>query len=251
MQTLRPGIVMLDGLKLGRIYGLVGADGLTLIDASAPNSLPQITRDLARGGFALGDVKRILLTHAHWDHYGSLAALTEATGAEVWVPALHESAVVRGELPFQAPQLSSLGWFDRLVLRHWIAPMWKFTIALQVDRELHPGERLDAVWPGLEVVGLPGHTPGQCGFWLPQERVLLGGDVLMAGPLGRMLAPLHSATTDLLAAEQSVRRVVELAPELLGVGHGRPVRARVAAHAQALADRMARARLRSPLAQQP
>ena len=73
MRQIIKGISMIEGLRMGRVYVLEAADGLTLVDTSAPRALPAIERDLRSVGHRLSDIKRILITHAHFDHIGSLA----------------------------------------------------------------------------------------------------------------------------------------------------------------------------------
>jgi glyoxylase-like metal-dependent hydrolase (beta-lactamase superfamily II) len=104
MYRISEGIYTVEGLRIGRVYVIKGLDGLTIIDTSLPNSLPKIERELGQIGHKLNEVKRILITHAHHDHIGSLAALKEATGAQVYAHHRYESDVIRGEkLPLRPP----------------------------------------------------------------------------------------------------------------------------------------------------
>jgi metallo-beta-lactamase class B len=65
---------------------ITSPDGHVLLDAGLPESAPLIAASIRALGFALEDVKLLLNSHAHFDHAGGLAALQQATGAEV---ALH------------------------------------------------------------------------------------------------------------------------------------------------------------------
>jgi glyoxylase-like metal-dependent hydrolase (beta-lactamase superfamily II) len=65
-------------------YVIEDLDGLTLIDAGLPRSQGRILRFISSLGRPARDVRRILLTHADWDHVGSLAALHKATGARTY-----------------------------------------------------------------------------------------------------------------------------------------------------------------------
>jgi glyoxylase-like metal-dependent hydrolase (beta-lactamase superfamily II) len=111
MYRILNGISCIEGLRIGRVYVIEGNDGLTLVDTSIPGSLPLIEKDLQTAGHQLSDVKRILITHAHWDHYGGLAALKQATGAQIYVRGGYESSVLRGERKFALPHRSQLGAF--------------------------------------------------------------------------------------------------------------------------------------------
>lgn len=222
MYHILDGISSIEGLRMGRVYVIEAPDGLTLIDTSIPGSFPQIEKELLTSGHQVSSVKRILLTHAHWDHFGSLAALKEATGAQVYVHHRYESAVIRGEKRPLHPPYSQLGNFDRLVSLAWVQPIFRHKVAVPVDYELKEGDRLDEVLPGLEVVDVPGHSPGQCGFWQAERGLFFGGDVMMRTPSGRFILPLVAATPDLAEAKRSIHKVAEMNVRTLCLGHGKP-----------------------------
>ncbi|QBD81770.1 MBL fold metallo-hydrolase [Ktedonosporobacter rubrisoli] len=163
MDRILNGIFCIEGLRMGRVYVIEAADGLTLVDTSVSGSLSQIEKDLRSIGHQLSDIKRILITHAHSDHTGSLAALKEVTGACVYAHHRYESAVIRGEKKAILPPRSQLNLTNRLLATMFVSP--DLSPAVQVDYELQEGDRLDEVLPGLEVVDEPGHSLGQCGFW--------------------------------------------------------------------------------------
>jgi glyoxylase-like metal-dependent hydrolase (beta-lactamase superfamily II) len=238
MYRIANGISGIEGTWIGRMYVIEAPDGLTLVDSSIPGALPRIEKDLQRGGHRLDEVKRILITHAHWDHYGSLAALKEATGARVYAHYRYESAVIRGEKKPDLPSPSQLHGFDRLVSTVWIQPQLKFNIAVKVDYELKEGDRLDEVLPGLTVIDTPGHSPGHCGFWHPEQGLFFGGDLMMHMPSGRLVLPLASATPDLDGAKRSVRKVADMQIKTLCLGHGKPIIGDAAAAISAFASKL-------------
>lgn len=63
---------------------LIGSSkGLVLIDGTLPQNAAQVEANIKSLGFQLHDVKRILNTHAHFDHAGAIAAIARDTGAPV------------------------------------------------------------------------------------------------------------------------------------------------------------------------
>lgn len=88
-----------------------------------------------------------------------------------------------------------------------------------MDYERKEGDRLDEVLPGLEVVDLAGHSPGQCGFWHAKRGILFGGDVMIRSPLGRLL-PMVAAAPDIAEAKRSIHKVAELNVATICLGHG-------------------------------
>src|ERR1700728_358743 len=65
-------------------YLLEDPGGLVLVDGGLPGHLPQLRSYLDGAGHSLGDIRAVLLTHAHPDHTGVAAAARQA-GADVWV----------------------------------------------------------------------------------------------------------------------------------------------------------------------
>ncbi len=234
MYRILDGIYSVEGLRMGRVYVITGNNGLTLVDASIPGSLPQIEKELQKIEHKLSDIKRILITHAHGDHIGSLAALRDATGAEVYAHHRYESAVIRGEKPVLRPPTSQLKGINRL--SPYLIKQQDIT-RTQVDHELKEGDRLDEVLPGLEVVDTPGHAPGQCGFWQPEQRLFFGGDVMMRIPFNLGL-PIAAFTLDMAEAKRSIHKVAEMNVATLCLGHGKPYVGNAAPAIHAFAKRL-------------
>jgi glyoxylase-like metal-dependent hydrolase (beta-lactamase superfamily II) len=98
--------------------------------------------------------------------------------------------------------------FGRAVLRYRAA---------SIDEPLVPGAELP-FWGGLEVLHLPGHTEGHCGFYSRRFDLLFSGDLFACYRFSTHLPPffLNSCAEKMSG---SVRRVVELAPRYLVPNH--------------------------------
>ncbi len=231
MQKIIDGIYWLPGLRAGRVYVIEGGDGLTLIDASLPHSRPMIERQLGRHDYQLRDIKRILITHAHQDHYGSLAELQEATDAPTYIHR-RDAPYVRGEQPIPRARREDLRGISRLMA----GITFSTPRPARVDHELQEGDTLDVVLPGLTVIDFPGHSPGQVGYWWPEKRVLFGGDVIM-GLMGLRL-PLAIATPDMAEAKRSIRKAAALDIDILCFGHGSPIIGNASVAVRAFAQKL-------------
>ncbi len=81
-------------------YAVAAGDGVVLFDCGLhePGSLAQLERAMEQVGLHLSDVRLLVCTHAHSDHYGQAASVVEASGCELWMhPAdAHMRAQPRG-----------------------------------------------------------------------------------------------------------------------------------------------------------
>jgi glyoxylase-like metal-dependent hydrolase (beta-lactamase superfamily II) len=185
-------------------------DGWTLIDTGPPELADQTVAAVARATQGRG-LKRVLLTHGHYDHSGALPALRVA-----WNPAIlchrEEVPFVTGETDYRHLKPHGVAfWFGRFLMA---GTAW----GLPVARDLQRGQSAD----GMAVIHLPGHAPGQIGFLHPSDRAMICGDAVM-NLRGRLSPPLALSTPDPAAARRSMRRLGELDYEHLLPSHGQPI----------------------------
>lgn len=130
--------------------------------------VPEILAVLARHGLS---VAAIAHTHAHFDHVAGTGELARITGAPVL---LHP-----GDRFLWDDLSGQLGWVGLKGLAIPPAP--------PPDRELAHQETLRFGEQGSLVLHTPGHTPGSVCFSLraPEGMLLLSGDTLFAGSIGR------------------------------------------------------------------
>jgi glyoxylase-like metal-dependent hydrolase (beta-lactamase superfamily II) len=211
-------------------FGLVNAllveedDGLTVVDTGLAGSAKAIRTAADRLG---RPIARILLTHAHGDHVGSLDALAEGLpGVEVLIserdaPLLAQDKTPRPGEPGDARYRGSYPG-----------------TRTRPTRLLVPGDRVGS----LEVLAAPGHTPGHVAFFDRRDGTLLCGDTFTT--LGgvattnklRLPFPLASmATWDGPTELASARAVRALEPARLAPSHGKVVESPLAAMDAAIA----------------
>ncbi len=222
MQQVTPQVFTFERLLMGRVYALQDADGLTLVDTSISNAADKILSQLQQAGHKPADVKRILVTHAHPDHVGSLPKLQHATGAEVWCHPL-EKPVIEGRQPLARPPSG---------LR---PPALQFA-PVPVARTLNEDEILP-ILGGLQVISTPGHAPGHISFWQPERRLLIVGDAVFYF-FNRMTQPLAALTVDMEENRRSIKKITTLKPDSLLFGHGNPIIGQASAQLDAFARRI-------------
>ncbi|MEO8226946.1 MAG: subclass B3 metallo-beta-lactamase [Gemmatimonadota bacterium] len=75
---------------------VTGPEGHVLLDGGYPGTAPMIIASIAKLGFDIKDVKVLLNSEPHFDHAGGLAALQQASGAEVWASSPSAGAIAAG-----------------------------------------------------------------------------------------------------------------------------------------------------------
>ncbi len=201
-----PGVV-------GNSYLLVDTDGLTLIDTGIPGSAINILSFIKRIGYSKRDLNRILLTHADWDHAGSVAALKRATGARVYASLYESRAVASGRFP---RSLKTNNFFYKPIFA-LAESLGRFSPA-HVDETLTDGQVLP-VLDGLFVVDTKGHTPGHLSFFAPSVGTLFSGDSILSRK-DKLVGSHGSVTWDQNKADASVLKQLALRARIVCAGHG-------------------------------
>jgi hydroxyacylglutathione hydrolase len=213
-------------INLGQanVFLIQGQAGCVLVDTGNPDSTDVILEKLKEHGVAPDDVRLILITHGHTDHFGSAAVLRERTGAPVAVHTLDADAVRQG-----INQPDSFQPTGRLltVLRRIPA------VQRLLDSNRAPPCEPDVVFEGEEtrldeygvagrVIHTPGHTHGSVSVLLDSGEAIIG-DAVMGKMMGLIRKPGHPFIAwDLAQNRDSVRRLLAHSPHTVYVGHGGP-----------------------------
>lgn len=149
------------------------------------------------------NVQAILLTHGHLDHVGAAQKLKAHYNAPVLGSAQGDDFWFEN-LPMQAQQFR-------------LPTVETFTPDRWLDTD---GEILEIGALRLEVLHLPGHTPGHIGFIDRQHKVAFTGDVLFQGSIGRTDFPQGDHATLLKSIRE---KLYPLGDEMIIIaGHGQP-----------------------------
>jgi len=167
-----------------------------------PGMMREAEREMVTN-FIMGQaltVKHVLLTHLHVDHITGARWLAGVTGADVCGSAL--DARLGMELPEQVAHFRIGVDVEPLTL----------------DRDLADGDTIALGDETIRVIHVPGHSPGGLAYYLPQSGLLVSGDTIFNGSVGR---------TDLWGGDMaqlvgSIRDKVLTLPDetVIAPGHG-------------------------------
>lgn len=160
--------------------------GACIVDPGADS--PRIAELLAKGGLK---PELILLTHAHFDHIGGIPDLQRRFP----------------NLPVYVHPL------DARILTHPLNAFLPDYPPIPQPANIHDCRELS----GMMVLETPGHTPGGCCYYFPEDNLILSGDTLFAGSVGRTDFP----GGDMAVLMKSLDKLAALPDDTLVIpGHG-------------------------------
>jgi metallo-beta-lactamase class B len=128
-------------------------DGLVLFDTAYPQTVYLLLESIRRLGFDPDDIRLIIHSHAHYDHFGGTRAVVELTGAK--------TAMGEADVPVTRDR-RELSWGKEYGI--------EFREVFDVDIPLTDGQKLEQGNVTLECVGVPGHTPGSMSYFFEVEE---------------------------------------------------------------------------------
>ena len=193
--------------------------------------LRQLDLALAQAGFGVEDIRLVVCTHSHTDHYGLAGAIVERTGCELWMH--HRWEHVR---PLADDPKAALEARIEVARQSGVPPKaleryreareeddeTGIDILKEPDRELLPGVEVETDLGTWQVHETPGHAPSHVVLHQPERKLLISGDHL----LGRTVLFFDYGHGGDPVGEflESLRVVEGLDVDLVLPGHGRTFR---------------------------
>jgi len=166
-------------------------EGVVLVDGGMTGKhMLNLEAELKAMGRGWGDVKLILVTHKHGDHVNNLPRLVELTGAQVKSQRLE-------------------------------APLIKKATGVDVEG-LDDGEVVP-VCGGVEVIHVPGHSEGNCSYYLRKHKAIIGGDTIFGDPEGNLTPPPERYCLDVEQATREMRRLLDYEFDAFIYTHGKDI----------------------------
>ena len=230
-------------------WAVAAGDGVVLFDTGMhePGSLAHLERALDQVGLRLGQVRLVVCTHAHSDHYGQAGPILARTGCELWMHPNHDHMAQAAQDPEAALarrlEVARQSGIPEEPLRRYAEERrgQGFGVAelVKPHRDLLPGVEVETDLGTWSVHETPGHAPSHVCLFQPERRLLISGDHL----LGRVSLYYDYGWTPDPVGEflGSLEAVNALDARLCLPGHARPfttVRAHVQANQALVRERL-------------
>src|SRR5215510_5949594 len=209
---------------------LIEEDPLTLIDAGPRDdrSIEALKSGLSALGYRFSDIKRIIISHAHADHYGLARVVVEESGA---TPYIHEwdAPAVAAETDYRAYRelLIAAGVPGKIIdrMEAGYEKFKGFAYPLDHVETLKDEDEILFEHESLSVVHTPGHTPGSICLVRTSNRLVFASDTVLKNITPNPVLspdPIDSTRRFQSLGEYlvSLARIRGLAPTVLKGGHG-------------------------------
>jgi glyoxylase-like metal-dependent hydrolase (beta-lactamase superfamily II) len=193
VEQVRPGLWSIpvpipnNPLRYVLVYALeLRGGGVALVDAgwNTDEAWTSLSDGLATAGGSIADVRAVMVTHIHPDHYGLAGRVREASGA--WI-GLHPADAVMLESRYGDTDELVANMFrfladagvpeDRLPdLAFASIAMKKMVSMAPPDVLFEDGKEIELPGWSLRTIWTPGHSPGHVCFYSEDRRLLISGD---------------------------------------------------------------------------
>lgn len=197
---------------------LVKGESYVLIDGGAPKKFKIFQKALREHHIQPKEIGLIILTHAHWDHIGSLRDIRDFTGAKVLVHKL-EAPIVKGGLRSMPHPLTMRARLLSAVMSKVLSSR---DIAA-VDTDIEMGAEFSLVDFGIDgtVIHTPGHSSGSVSIVIDSEAAFVGDMAMNGFPFGFHIFS-HDFAESHVVLEQSWRKLLKYRFHTIYPAHGRP-----------------------------
>jgi glyoxylase-like metal-dependent hydrolase (beta-lactamase superfamily II) len=194
-ERVQPGVHRLrlplpwPGVPHCNAWAVAAGDGVVLFDTGMhqPGSMAHLERALAMCGLSVEDIRLVVCTHAHSDHYGQAATIVKRTGCELWMhPKYEHMSAYAGDsdaVLARRLEVARQSGVPEEPLRRFAAERKGHesgvAAVIAPDRELLPGVVVETDLGPWTVHETPGHAPSHVCLFQPNRRLLISGDHLL------------------------------------------------------------------------
>jgi len=183
-------------IQLSEMDSNIFVIGDTVIDSGTGFNFTRLYSVVKMLKIGFGDIKKVINTHAHFDHIGGNGYFLKA---DIAAHELDAEVIEKGD-----QEKSWADYFDGKL------------VPKPVKFKLKEGDKIDVGGMELEVIHTPGHTPGSICLYDRKSKILFSGDTIFSDGIGRTDTP-GGNEDDLF---QSIDKVMQLDINTLLPGHG-------------------------------
>ncbi len=220
----------LPGVPHCNAWAIAAGDGVVLVDTGMhePGSFTELERALDQVDVRVDQVRLLVCTHAHPDHWGQAATICDRAGCEMWMHPNHEHAFAtasdRDLALARRLEMGRQSGVPESALRRYAEHAKDIPSGIarviEPDRPLVPGVEIETdlgIWTVHET---PGHAPSHVCLFQAERRLLISGDHV----LGRISLFFDYGWTPDPIGEflHSLDETDELGARLALSGHGKP-----------------------------
>jgi glyoxylase-like metal-dependent hydrolase (beta-lactamase superfamily II) len=170
-------------------WAVAAGDGIVLFDTGMhePGSIAHLERAMAQVNLSIENVRLVVCTHAHSDHYGQAADIVDRAVCELWMHPNHEHMTRAAQDPEAALQrrveIARQSGVPEEPLQAYAEARrgqgFGISRIIEPDRPLLPGTTIETDLGRWDVYETPGHAPSHVCMHQPEHRILISGDHLL------------------------------------------------------------------------
>jgi len=221
------------GVPHGNVWAIAADGGIVLFDTGigGKGGLRRFDIALAQAGFGLEDVRLLVCTHSHTDHYGLAAPIVEGAGCELWMHPAWGHIRLMADDPTAAMEnrieVARQSGVPPAALERYRAMREEdddngIDAIVEPDRDLVPGVEVETDLGAWQVYETPGHAPSHVVLHQPERKLMISGDHL----LGRTVLFFdYGHSPDPIGEfQRGLDEIEPLDVDLVLPGHGRTFR---------------------------
>jgi glyoxylase-like metal-dependent hydrolase (beta-lactamase superfamily II) len=219
-----------DGSWHTNVYVIEGTDGHIMVDAGwdSQEALWALQEGLKAANLKLRDIKKVVVTHVHPDHYGLSAKIKQICGAEVAMHRVDADLIFPRYKDFAAllkgvgEMLRQNGVPDGELPQLQEASLWmnRYVTPDLPEVKLEDGDTISNDSCELEVLLTPGHSPGHICLYERERKFILSGDHVLYEATPHVGFNPHSGDNPLSDYIYSLGRLAPLKVHFTLPGHG-------------------------------
>ena len=203
---------------------IIRGESAVMVDGGQPKKIKSFLKGLKKASISPESIKLLILTHGHWDHIGSAAAIKQVTQADIALHKADKACLEKSLKPLPPGVTPWGGIFINLVAM--FMPLVRIP-ASNVDIVLDDEDYLLDKYgiPG-RIVSTPGHSPGSVSVLLDTGEVFVGDMAMNSLPL-RLTPGLPILAEDMEKVRESWQLLLDKGAEKIYPAHGRPFSAEI------------------------